>query len=71
VRLALLLLALVVACGHRFDPQQAATLEASVVAVGAAAPDAPVTRPSGGGTTLAAAIGGHAQTIVVFYRGFF
>ena len=69
MRLALLVL--VVACGHRFDPQQAATLEASVVAVGAAAPDAPVTGPSGGGTTLAVAMGGHPQTIVVFYRGFF
>jgi hypothetical protein len=59
------------ACGHRFDPQVAAQLDASAVAVGATAPDATVTRASGNTTTLAAAFAARPQTIVVFYRGFF
>jgi len=65
-----LALAFTIGC-HRFDPKQAAQLEASAVPVGAAAPDAAVTRPSGERITLAQAMAGQTQTIVVFYRGFF
>ena len=68
---AAVLALLVAACGHHFDPQQAARLDASAPALGAPAPDAPVKTPSGAAASLAQTIAAHPQTIVVFYRGFY
>jgi len=62
---------LLASCGHHFDPQQAARLDAAAPALGAPPPDAQVKTPSGAAASLAQTIAAHPQTIVVFYRGFY
>lgn len=51
------------------EPGQA-QIEASAVAVGAAAPAAQLVGTTGGKVALADLLHQHAQTVVVFYRGF-
>lgn len=62
-------LAVLFGCGQRAAPDQA-RVQASAVAVGARAPDAQLTEVSGTKVALADVLGRHAQTVVVFYRGF-
>ena len=66
-----MLVAAAFGCGHDYDPVVASHLQATAVAVGAPAPDGELASASGQPVRMAAALHGHAQTIVVFYRGFF
>jgi uncharacterized protein YcfL len=66
-------LALVLGCGQGAAPvAPAATTSAppAAVAAGAKAPDGQLTRPTGEKIALADVVHAHAQTVVVFYRGF-
>jgi hypothetical protein len=68
-------LAPVLGCSHRSSPaevasQSQAQAQASAVAVGAAAPGAQLVGTAGEKVALADLLHGHAQTVVVFYRGF-
>jgi uncharacterized protein YcfL len=72
----LLSLALIVApglgCSHESAPRPAPTegAQASVVAVGATAPEAQLVGTTGEKVALADLLHQRAQTVVVFYRGF-
>ena len=62
-------------CSHRSSPaevgaQASAQVEASAIAVGARAPDAQLVGTTGAKVALADLVHQHAQTVVVFYRGF-
>jgi hypothetical protein len=58
-------------CSHRSTPAEVAPqAQASAVAVGAAAPEAQLVGTTGDKVALADRLHGHAQTVVVFYRGF-
>lgn len=60
-------------CSHRSSPAEVAAqgpAQASAVAVGAAAPGAQLVGTTGEKIALADLLHGHAQTVVVFYRGF-
>ncbi len=61
-------LALAAACSHQSGPPPNPE---TALAVGATAPAVELTRPSGAKVALADLTKGHAQTVVVFYRGFF
>jgi len=65
-------LILALGCGHRSAPTGAAQAqaEASAVAVGAPAPPAQLIGTAGTRIALADLVHQHAQTVVVFYRGF-
>jgi len=70
IRGLLVALALLSGCAHHAAPAELAQQPAAAVAVGAKAPDAQLVRASGEKLALAEAVHQHAQTIVVFYRGF-
>lgn len=55
-------------CSHPPSPDKPAS--ASSLDVGAKAPDAQLTRTSDDKVALADVLHQHAQTVVVFYRGF-
>ena len=62
-------------CSHRSSPaevaaQTPAQAEASAIAVGARAPEAQLVGTTGAKVALAELVHQHAQTVVVFYRGF-
>lgn len=62
-------------CSHRPSPaeveaQASAQAEASAIAVGAQAPEAQLVGTTGAKVALADLVHQHAQTVVVFYRGF-
>jgi uncharacterized protein YcfL len=62
-------------CSHRSSPaevasQSPAQAEASAIAVGARAPEAQLVGTTGAKVALADLVHQHAQTVVVFYRGF-
>ncbi|HEX3480806.1 MAG TPA: hypothetical protein VHT91_37580 [Kofleriaceae bacterium] len=59
-------------CSHRSSPTDVAQVqaEASAIAVGAQAPEAQLVGTTGGKVALADRVHQHAQTVVVFYRGF-
>ena len=62
-------------CSHRPSPaeveaQASAQAEASAIAVGARAPEAQLVGTTGAKVALADLVHQHAQTVVVFYRGF-
>lgn len=68
-----LVLAPALGCSHRSSPAEVAPqsqAQASGIAVGAAAPEAPLIGTTGEKVALADRLHGHAQTVVVFYRGF-
>jgi hypothetical protein len=56
-------------CGHPAPPDKPAAAQSSID-VGAKAPDAQLTRVSGDKVALADVLHQHAQTVLVFYRGF-
>jgi uncharacterized protein YcfL len=64
----LVALALLVGCGHRAPP--AASEHTVAAAIGARAPDAQLLQASGDKIAMAEVLQRHAQTVVVFYRGF-
>ena len=59
-------------CGHRSSPADVAQAqaEARAIAVGARAPEAQLVGTTGAKVALADLVHQHAQTVVVFYRGF-
>lgn len=59
-------------CSHRSSPAEVAQAqaEASAAAVGARAPEAQLVGTTGAKVALADRVHQHAQTVVVFYRGF-
>lgn len=60
-------------CSHRSSPTEVGSqspAQASAVAVGATAPEAAVVGVTGDKVALADRLHQHAQTVVVFYRGF-
>ena len=59
-------------CSHPSSPAEVAQAqaEASAIAVGARAPDAQLVGTTGAKVALADRVHQHAQTVVVFYRGF-
>ena len=59
-------------CSHRASPAEVAQAqaEASASAVGARAPEAQLVGTTGAKVALADLVHQHAQTVVVFYRGF-
>jgi hypothetical protein len=59
-------------CSHRSSPAEVvqAQAEASAIAVGAQAPEAQLVGTAGAKVALADRVHQHAQTVVVFYRGF-
>ena len=59
-------------CSHRSSPTEVAQApaEASAIAVGARAPEAQLVGTTGAKVALADLVHQHAQTVVVFYRGF-
>jgi len=65
-------LALASGCSHRASPAELAQAqaEASAIAVGAQAPEAQLVGTTGAKVALADLVHQHAQTVVVFYRGF-
>jgi hypothetical protein len=62
--------ALAPGCSHRASPAEVAQAEASATAVGARAPEAQLVGTTGAKVALADLVHQHAQTVVVFYRGF-
>jgi hypothetical protein len=66
----LLSLAFALGCSHPSPPAEVAQPPASAVAVGAAAPEAKLVGTAGEPLALADLLHHHAQTVVVFYRGF-
>ena len=73
-RALLLSLAFALGCSHRSSPgpspAEVAQTQSSAVAVGATAPEAQLVGTSGTKVALADLLHQHAQTVVVFYRGF-
>lgn len=70
-----LALASALGCGPRSSPadveaQARAQAEARAIAVGARAPEAQLIGTTGEKVALADVVHPHAQTVVVFYRGF-
>jgi uncharacterized protein YcfL len=69
-----LVLAPAVGCSHRSSPadiaSQSPASQGQAVAVGAAAPEAQLVGTAGDKVALADLLHRHAQTVVVFYRGF-
>lgn len=67
-----LALASALGCGHRSSPADLAQAqaEARAIAVGARAPEAQLIGTTGEKVALADRVHQHAQTVVVFYRGF-
>lgn len=65
----LVIVVLLMSCGHTFDPLEARDIRASAVAIGAPAPDAQVTLPSGTKVALGGLL--RPRTVLVFYRGFY
>jgi len=65
----LVIVVMLLGCGHTFDPLEARDIRASAVALGAPAPDAQVVLPSGTKVALAGLL--RSKTVVVFYRGFY
>lgn len=65
-------LALAPGCSHRSSPAEVAQAQAqaSAAAVGAPAPEAQLVGVAGDKVALADRLHQHAQTVVVFYRGF-
>jgi hypothetical protein len=61
----------VVACAHKFVPEEAAHVDRNAPTTGAKAPSITLVTPSGSTVALADVIGEHANTIVVWYRGFY
>jgi uncharacterized protein YcfL len=60
-------------CSHRSSPAEVGSqspAEASAIAVGARAPEAQLVGTTGAKVALADRVHQHAQTVVVFYRGF-
>ena len=62
-------------CSHRPSPadveaQASAQVAANAIAVGARAPEAQLVGTTGAKVALADLVHQHAQTVVVFYRGF-
>ena len=60
-------------CGHRSSPAEVAAqapAQAEASAVGATAPEAQLVGTTGQKVALADLLHQHAQTVVVFYRGF-
>lgn len=59
-------------CNHRSSPAEVAQAQAETraIAVGARAPEAQLVGTTGAKVALADQIHQHAQTVVVFYRGF-
>lgn len=71
MRILGLVVSIAVALGcHRGSPSERTQQPSNAVAVGAPAPAAELTGTSGGKVALADLIHQHAQTVVVFYRGF-
>ena len=69
---AVLAITVALGCGgKKFDPSEAAHVEASAIVVGAPAPDAKLTSASATQVALADVFRAHSKTVVVFYRGFF
>ena len=66
----LVALALLLGCSHKAAPVEVAHEPSAAAAPGARAPSAQVTQTSGQKIALADLLHQHAQTIVVFYRGF-
>ncbi|HEU4728610.1 MAG TPA: hypothetical protein VFT22_11990 [Kofleriaceae bacterium] len=64
-------LALACGCGHKGSPAEGSHGPAAPNAVGAHAPDAQLTGATGAKVALADLLHQHAQTVVVFYRGFY
>jgi hypothetical protein len=62
-------LALMSGCTHKAAPAEVAPAPAT--AVSAKAPDGQLTQVSGTKIALADVLHQHAQTVVVFYRGFY
>jgi uncharacterized protein YcfL len=72
-RALLLSLAFALGCSQKPAPRPSpaeAQTQANAIAVGAAAPDAQLVGTSGTKVALAELLHQHAQTVVVFYRGF-
>lgn len=59
------------ACRHKFQPREAAHIEAHSVAVGRPVPVAQFTTASGDVVALDELVKQHDKTVVVFYRGFY
>ena len=59
-------------CSHRSSPAELAQAQADAraIAVGARAPEAQLVGTTGAKVALADLVHQHAQTVVVFYRGF-
>jgi hypothetical protein len=71
LRPLIIALALACGCGHKGSPTEGTHAASPPTAVGAHAPDAQLTRSSGEKVALADLLHQHAQTVVVFYRGFY
>ncbi len=66
-----LALAPTLGCSHGSSPTEAQVpAQTSAVAVGATVPEAQLVGTTGGKVALADLLHQHAQTVVVFYRGF-
>lgn len=68
---ALVGFALALGCGHHFNAAEASHVQATAVATGAPAPDVQLTSTSSATVRLADVLREHAQTVIVFYRGFY
>jgi hypothetical protein len=66
-----LVVLVLVACAHKFVPEEAAHVEKHAPAIAAKAPTGKLVTASGGEVALADVIRAHDRTIVVWYRGFF
>jgi hypothetical protein len=65
------LVLVLVACAHKFVPEEAAHVEKHAPAIAARAPVGTLVTASGGEVALADVIRANERTIVVWYRGFF
>lgn len=75
IRRLAIALTTVLGCGHPSSPGESAAAAKGAPAqasvdVGARAPDAQLTRTSGEQVAIADVLHQHAQTVLVFYRGF-
>ena len=60
-----------VACAHKFVPEEAAHVDRNAPAAGAKAPSVTLVTASGSTVALSDILAEHAHTIVVWYRGFY